>query len=336
MNSIRWIVLMLLGTLFTAGCGLEYHQKRTIQASGTDLNQVQGMIDNKVLDGKVGGNGGWLFLRTAYNLSGVRYSSVDPLFSPEVSAVTTALVVQAGGLKALEFGSGGSRSSTTNDRNYSNLPSPDAQNWSTVFADPKVHFDAVDVIFHNYVEPTLDTIKDTGSDAILGWGRWAGNTYTREGYIRYGCCSENKSAHYVFGAATPNANLPTYGTATFNLIGATSPTLSNGASAPGTLTSGVVNVAWGAVGPNPAIGVNLAGTINGNPFTVTSNLGGIASPSSGITYNAATQSFKSPAAMIDGSSVSGFFAGPNATHIGLSYSKPVTGGTVQGAAAFKR
>jgi hypothetical protein len=90
--------------------------------------------------------------------------------------------------------------------------------------------------------------------------------------------------------ATPNANLPTSGTATFNLIGATSPTLSNGASAPGTLTSGVVNVAWGTVGPNPAIGVNLAGTINGNAFTVTSNLGGIASPSSGITYNAATQS----------------------------------------------
>jgi hypothetical protein len=198
-----------------------------------------------------------------------------------------------------------------------------------------------DIINNSVGIPGLvKAVVDHGIDTqgILSWGRWTiRSEQPYDPSFPYNCCTSDKSLHYVFGVATPNAYIQAQtGTATFNLIGATSPTLSNGASAPGTLTSGVVNVAWGTVGPNPAIGVNLAGTINGNAFTVTSNLGGIASPSSGITYNAATQSFKSPAAMIDGSSVSGFFAGPNATHVGLSYSKPVTGGTVQGAAAFKR
>lgn len=185
----------------------------------------------------------------------------------------------------------------------------------------------------------VNAVADHGIDTqgILSWGRWTINSGDFYDNPYNYCCSVNKSLHYVFGVATPNAYIQSQtGTATFNLIGATSPTLDTGASGPGRLTSGIVNVAWGAVGPNPAIGVNLAGTINGNPFTVTSNLGGIASPSSGITYNAATQSFKSPAPMIDGSSVSGFFAGPNATHVGLSYSKEVVGGNVQGAAAFKR
>lgn len=200
--------------------------------------------------------------------------------------------------------------------------------------------------------PTLVTIKDTGSDAILGWGRWTGDAYMRKGVIQAGCCSENKSAHYVFGAATSDSvikSMPRGFTSadvvTFSLIGASSPTLADGSFAPGTLnaTTSKVGVLWGGASALPKIGVELYGTINNLPFTVKS-LGGASTPmSTNIVYNPATLSFSGNNQFVDGSKVSGFFAGKDATHIGLTYTASVQGFTttpaireVQGVAAFKR
>lgn len=197
---------------------------------------------------------------------------------------------------------------------------------------------------YNRYEALGKTVKDTGIDAdgILAWGRWTDPSLYVHSAVSEECCDANKSLHYVFGAATPNANLPTSGSAIFHLVGATSPTLDSGVLAPGTLdASSTVGVLWGGA-DETVIGFDISGQIGGIPFVVHTD-GGSADPSlSSISYDSTTRSFSGLTP--DEASVSGFFAGTNATHIGLTYTAPVSGevdgnpvaGTVQGAAAFKR
>jgi hypothetical protein len=330
MNSNRLLSAVLFAAVFTTGCKSSSYEFARKDMPGTDLNDVS----KEFYTSMTWSDESITYTLTGYKLSGVRYAMAAPSSSLSVSDVTNAIVVNSGALKALEFGSGTALTNTAFDPIV--FLTIQAKSWSDVFSSGDNPFaDGRQA----YTQNAVAKIADGGNDSILGWGRWTSSLYTKNGAIQAACCSATKSAHYVFGA--PTQTLPTSGTASFDLIGATSPTLSNGASSPGTLNSGVVNVAWGlAAGGSPAIGVSMAGTINGAAFTVISNPGpagpGTAHLSSGISYNAGTQSFSSPIAMTDGSSVSGFFAGPDATHVGLSYSKPVTGGTVQGAVAFKR
>lgn len=168
--------------------------------------------------------------------------------------------------------------------------------------------------------------------AVISWGRWTG-VYRSNADSSPGCCTSNISAHYVLGVLTPDSALPLSGTATFNLIGGTSPTISNGSLSPGTLdATSKVSVLWGGA-TNTFVGLDLRGSLGGSPFTVISP-GGLAEP--GVQYDPATRAFSMTNSPVDGSSARGFFAGPTASHIGVTYSAPRDSATIQGAAAFKR
>jgi FecR-like protein len=173
---------------------------------------------------------------------------------------------------------------------------------------------------------------------VIAWGRWTGNAL-KNGVLG-ATYSDNEGLHYVVGLPTPAASLPTGMTFTYNMIGATSPTFSDGRTVPGTFSgtlvgdfiSGKVGLDFAAAMPTKTYAFTTSG------FT----LGGL-NPNSPITITTSTSTFSgsifNPGACSCTASVSGFFAGSGATHAGMAYqiSDPSIGTTtVSGTAAFQR
>ncbi|HEX7249813.1 MAG TPA: hypothetical protein VF262_05445, partial [Burkholderiales bacterium] len=134
----------------------------------------------------------------------------------------------------------------------------------------------------------------------------------------------------------PTAQMPTVGSATYTLLGATSPTYLDGSAAPGTLT-GSLNVDFGRL----TVGVNLNVAMpDGKGYGV----GGTAQISSnfifGSTGNGLTTSGTGGACSSSGCGalVNGFFAGTTAERAGLGYhiNDFASSKEVIGAAAFKK
>jgi hypothetical protein len=178
------------------------------------------------------------------------------------------------------------------------------------------------------------THADFGTDGILAWGRWTGNVTANGTPQSY---SANQGLHYVIGMPTPT--MPTTGTATYSLIGATRPTDVSGVMAPGTFT-GSLNVTFGAthtigVSYTVAIGggtyvVNHTGTGTGSSFSQTGTgnfASGAFAGSSGSVCTGSCSSF-----------VQGFFAGASAERAGIGYhiSDTIVGKNIIGTAAFTK
>jgi hypothetical protein len=160
----------------------------------------------------------------------------------------------------------------------------------------------------------------SATDGIIGWGRWDGYTDPA------GSISLQPGVfHYVVGL--PTAVMPTTGTATYNLMGYTNPTASDGST--GWTVSGNLNADFGrsSVTVNMSVGnANVTYTITTpNPFMVTSStFSGTASTSSTLACSSSCST-----------SISGFFAGANASRAGLSYQINDSGvRTIEGVAAF--
>lgn len=180
-------------------------------------------------------------------------------------------------------------------------------------------------------------IAEFGNDGIIAWGRWTGNVTGFANIDGLLAVDENYSAnqglHYVVGI--PTAQMPTVGSATYTLAGATSPTYIDGSVAPGTLT-GSLNVNFGQL----TVGVNLNVAMpDGKGYVV----GGAAQISSnlifGSTGNGLTTSGTGGACMSGcGALVNGFFAGTSAERAGLGYhiNDFTTLKDVIGAAAFQK
>jgi|TARA_R100000501_G_scaffold17834_1_gene34124 hypothetical protein len=180
-------------------------------------------------------------------------------------------------------------------------------------------------------EPTIGsaTLNEAGSVAgIIGWGRWAGGT-TGGNYYQFGTADlpVNGGWHVVSGE--PASNLPTSGSTTYALIGATDPTIRDGSLAPGSVT-GSAAVAFGAT---PRVGVDLSVTIGGSTYGI-STAGGAANPASGMevgTSGNANMTFQDYNLTATGTGpvcggsgncgaiFTGFLAGDGASHIGMSY-----------------
>jgi hypothetical protein len=173
-----------------------------------------------------------------------------------------------------------------------------------------------------------------GSDGILAWGRWIGpvsgtpfpvveNFGTNEGF------------HYVIGMPTPV--LPTVGSATYSLLGATSPTYVGGLTAPGQVTSGALSVTWGAPSYDVAL-QNFGVSMPDASYRVDGSQTVFSGGSLFVIFPTVTPTAGN--ACSSGSCeglVQGFFAGANAERAGISYkimdfSKP----DIIGAAAFKK
>ncbi len=156
----------------------------------------------------------------------------------------------------------------------------------------------------------------SATDGIIGWGRWVG-------YITGTTPLSPGVFDYVVGI--PTAVMPTTGTATYNLMGYTSPMATNGSSGysvNGTLSvnfasSATVNMTV-ANSANSYV-VNGAVTITGQTFS-----GSGVPTSGGVCSTACT------------TSVNGFFAGTNAARAGLSYSMLIPSNTITGVAVFAR
>jgi hypothetical protein len=327
MNRISTVLMVLVAAGFATGCRTHYQQHAVSAEKGLD----------KIItpwEGHSSGSYGEHTTYTSYLVSDVHYGMASPLGPPVTTGETTAVVVKPfTSLNVIEFGDISTPTSTGN----STTSGVGRESWAGQFGPNKIT-----AVNTNAVNHSIAAIRDAGNDSILGWGRWTDSRFINAGVVVPGCCSENKSAHYVFGAATPNDTIPASGTATFNLIAATSPTLTSGINAPGTLSNASqVGVSWGGASTDTKIGISLQGSFTAPgpvpvPFSVTTAGGAAAPLNGGLDYDQATRSF---GGIITGGSVSGFIAGPQATHVGLTYQATVAGaitGIAQGAAAFKR
>jgi len=170
------------------------------------------------------------------------------------------------------------------------------------------------------------THADFGTDGILAWGRWIGQVTPIVGVQNY---NDNQGLHYVIGTPTPV--LPTSGTATYALAGATRPTYVNGTTEPGTFT-GSLSVAFGATATISTVNWQVA--MPDRTFLIVNTP--ISTPSSAFSQEGiAVQNCATCSAAIRG-----FFAGAGAERIGAGYqitdtSSAVPGSNVVGAAAFK-
>ncbi len=176
----------------------------------------------------------------------------------------------------------------------------------------------------------IDILSGTHTEANnvdgLAWGRWTGT-------VQVGCSncltdtySANGGYHYVIG--TPTAVLPTTGTATYAVMGATSPTtFATNAPAPGTfLTSSSISVAFGTTATITAL------------FNVNANNSNYVMSGSTTTRTAIFSMSPTISGCLSACSggINGFFAGPGAERIGAAYRIEDLNGTVLGAAAFKK
>ncbi|HUF81588.1 MAG TPA: hypothetical protein VMN03_10665, partial [Burkholderiales bacterium] len=184
------------------------------------------------------------------------------------------------------------------------------------------------------------SITDFGNDGIIAWGRWTGNVTglgNIDGLLTIDeIYSANQGLHYVVGL--PTATMPPSGSATYNLLGATSPTFIDGSTAPGTF-SGSLNVDFGRL----TVGMNLNVVMS----TASYAIGGAAQISAN-TFSGSADPFGGGNLSISGTNcscscsalVNGFFAGPSAERAGLGYhisnSNFTVGRDVVGTAAFQQ
>jgi hypothetical protein len=175
------------------------------------------------------------------------------------------------------------------------------------------------------------TVSLPGQDGIIGWGRWTGAfTTTGQGATAVGIGTMT-TFDYVVGI--PTAAMPTTGTATYSLLGYTSPTDKNG------LTGYTVTGNLSANVANSTVGVNMSVA---NAATTTYTFNHTATPltiAAGSTFsgNITTTSLSQTYCTFGCTTlVNGFFAGANAVRAGLSYSitDSAAANNIQGVAAF--
>jgi hypothetical protein len=146
----------------------------------------------------------------------------------------------------------------------------------------------------------------------------------------------NDGLHYVVGVPAPITALGGAGTATFNLIGATSPT--DGVNTPGTVTGGqlVANL-----GPAPTVNLqNFTFTHAGSNYVMNKAAMPITGPLTPFLGTLGSADFAGSTGAcqftICSAQVNGHFYGTNASHAGFAYKVNAPGAAVTGAAAFAR
>ncbi len=192
-------------------------------------------------------------------------------------------------------------------------------------------------------------MESGGLAGMIGWTRWAGGTIERSDGRSTQEIGANNGRHLVW--YRPLSNLPTSGSATYSLIGATAPSRATvlpsvPSEVPGALTSGALAVNFATM----RIGIDLAVSFAGNAYTLGSS-GGTATPSATLESNGrfSLNSFGlGDQIVMTGNgctgpncqgSLDGSLAGDGASHAALTYTfspGPNAAPQVQGVAAFSR
>ena len=185
----------------------------------------------------------------------------------------------------------------------------------------------------NTYQQVSGTQTEFDTDGILAWGRWTGTAAVPGAISSTEPYSADQGLHYVIGSPTPT--LPTTGSATYTLLGATKPTYVNANTAPGTF-SGSIDVAFGAL---PSVTIkNFTVAMPDQTYALKDASTSVSGSSFALSTTANSTSVCSGGCSAD---VSGFFAGVNAERIGVGYViipgyyGPYTNSVV-GAAAFKK
>lgn len=163
------------------------------------------------------------------------------------------------------------------------------------------------------------TLGESGAaDGVVGWGRWV----TASDHLN----SSLNNFHYAIGRETAVSQLSALNglTATYQMIGYTTPTSTNGSL--GGAPSGTLTAVFGPADINLTLAMNVP--INSNSYAL-SGVATTSSPSFSLNLETGGQIYSG--------NVQGMLYGPNASHAGVTY-KFMTSGydTVTGAAAFKR
>ena len=178
-------------------------------------------------------------------------------------------------------------------------------------------------------------VSFSATDGIIGWGRWVGNTAgTGIGPNPMTATSFD----YVVGI--PTAAMPTTGTATYRLMGYTSPTATDGSNITNKYTvSGTLGVTFGVATVPTSIAVNMtvANSV-ANTFAIN---GSLSTPAGTATFTGPVTTTGTGCGSGCSTAINGFFAGTNASRAGLSYSINSGFGAgpannIQGVAAFAK
>ena len=171
----------------------------------------------------------------------------------------------------------------------------------------------------------------SATDGIIGWGRWVGNTAGN-------AIGPNPLTNGVFDyvVGIPTAVMPTSATANYSLMGYTSPTATDGST--NYKVAGNLAVSFAGTGSTVGVNMSVGNSTNTYAFNNTSTPFGAGSLTfAGSINTTGTGPATGNCTGLCSTSISGFFAGTNASRAGLSYSINNFGGiTIQGVAAFAR
>ncbi len=183
------------------------------------------------------------------------------------------------------------------------------------FTDIVAQSDGKLVSFGTVTRGTATDHENGGIAGIVGWSRWSGGT-TSGSDVKV--LPVNGGGGKIWAVAA--TAVPTSGSATYALAGSTAVTANDGGFAPGTVRAAslAVNFATRLVGFDSTIG------INGIDYTLAST-GGLAAPSMALD---SLNVFRAQGSLVVGGNgcrtcygdLTGFLAGPGASHAGLSFS----------------
>jgi hypothetical protein len=200
------------------------------------------------------------------------------------------------------------------------------------------------------------SVSDFGGNSFVAWGRWNNGTPTQTSSlgtpIATNAIAANAGFHYLLGV--PATTIPASGTATYSLLGASAPTISDGSIAPGSFAG---SLAVNFAGASTRVALNATVTMGADNYLIATS-GGLANPStsqiamtsSGSAANKTTWAGASafliqvPVTGVTScagcqATIQGSFFGANLEAAGINYSiGGVAGGlkSIQGSAAFAR
>lgn len=178
-------------------------------------------------------------------------------------------------------------------------------------------------------------VMQAGGDGIVGWGRWTGGTVTvvddATEFSASPLLEGSESHHYAVGL--PTMDMPTSGTASYTLIGGTSPTEASSSGLTGTLNSASLNVDFGT----SALEADVDFTMGADNYVIES---GVILMNGDNRFRFQKSGFFTSSVNCSGSCstrIEGFFAGEAASRAGLTYLvTPDFAHPIVGAAAFTR
>lgn len=194
-----------------------------------------------------------------------------------------------------------------------------------------------------FVDRNLATSTEVQSvPGVIEWGRWIGGPTAAGGFGNNLTFGTNQGWHYVVGM--PATSMPTSGTATFSLLGATTPTLSDnvgGGLGTGQVTSATATANFLSGSLTANMGLTFNGSSGASNYSLAST--GSFSPGTPDVFGSGSLTFGSGAVNVCPSScsasVNGFFAGTGATHLGLVYDVVTTAASpfvINGAVVMRR